>query len=1189
MMIAVLPRAERRARARRFLFARCAAFALTAFCVAAEDGSSFLKRVEAVNAEASDPGASINTGAPVTLAARPADLSIRFNHFEPRTQVRGVAAHWAFDEGSGYEFRDSTAGNHTAHITGTNWNTTDSGLTRSFRRAGRGAGGSVYLNGTQHLESRAGAPILFTNGVAVSAWIKLDASAARLALTSILRESGGRFDLAFGENGSIIFAVSGRGGGRSRIVGSPPGVVAANKWIHLFATCEAATGALRIYVDGAPAGAENGAAFDLDVPAASEPPHIIIGRGRVPDAPAFKGFIDEVTLHTDVPDAELIRRLYVAGLPKTYAQTRQTIDPERKTWTRYGGNEPVPHPIEADTIFKADFDESFDAQTNTKPATGEPQNRMTPASRAPAYFGGGLDATPESVGVYNLSYRSPITSDAGTIETWFIPTLDPRDQARAKRKIVATLAGANHKLELYSETGRWAARIDSLEDARSSAIVAASEPRSFVYSAPVHLAATWEMKGGRSRLALFINGVEAARADAPAAAPLVFDRSVTIGGADQSAAHGIVDDLRISEGARAVGDICPRGHVGTEAAALDLKDDFSRAPGEPLMLWMHAGDQISWRYSMKAWEDDAKRPGGSGGENACIAQESAAGLRVSSHPDAVGRASSVEAGVSFDELPDGWAGVYVRSPSTITGAFSGRTFAINPRANRMRIAVYEHGRITSQKVLLYDFTLRPQVTYTLTLTAAGDGELRGYIDNQNLISMRDPGATNEAMRSDGYGGLFTDGARARFDDFHFTALTPAREDSRDIQQRFFADGSSAAMRPAVAADAPRAGLNAFRWHKRNGLLPWQRTYKNPQPPGAIFGAADGVARPNESKPWRAEDSANSAVIRLDGTVYYFLRGNPRANDQHGPAQIGALTRPADRFDGVHFDDASRVLRGHDDLVPDECRDGAPGTHRYRQLQINDEGAAYVGAGKIILVAREFRNAVKNHPRFSRLIYGTYNMRERRWDSDVVKTVAWSSQSDPTSCASRFSGIDATPEIVSLRDADTDRYDIYLYHLQRGGWEGSAPLVSGLRYDGGELVLNDARPARRMLINHKGSVYGQRILFDNGIYYLDFNHATTNAKLRQDWPDRYNLAASLHPYGGEWIESADNRDDARPYFARGAEFDFDNAAIWQGAMYKHRGRYYMYFENFHAIEDRDVPYQHYDHLQTGSRVGFATAG
>ena len=104
-------------RARRFLFACRVAFTFAALYVAASNGASFVERVEAVNSGASDPIIPVATGAPVTLAARAADLTIRFNHFEPRAQAHGVAAHWAFDEGSGYEFRDSTACEHTAHIT----------------------------------------------------------------------------------------------------------------------------------------------------------------------------------------------------------------------------------------------------------------------------------------------------------------------------------------------------------------------------------------------------------------------------------------------------------------------------------------------------------------------------------------------------------------------------------------------------------------------------------------------------------------------------------------------------------------------------------------------------------------------------------------------------------------------------------------------------------------------------------------------------------------------------------------------------------------------------------------------------------------------------------------------------------------------------------------------------------------
>jgi hypothetical protein len=42
------------------------------------------------------------------------------------------------------------------------------------------------------------------------------------------------------------------------------------------------------------------------------------------------------------------------------------------------------------------------------------------------------------------------------------------------------------------------------------------------------------------------------------------------------------------------------------------------------------------------------------------------------------------------------------------------------------------------------------------------------------------------------------------------------------------------------------------------------------------------------------------------------------------------------------------------------------------------------------------------------------------------------------------------------------------------------------------------------------------------------------------------------------------------------------------MVKHRGCYYLYYENFHAIHDVDTAYAEYANPQVGSRLGYATA-
>jgi hypothetical protein len=118
----------------------------------------------------------------------------------------------------------------------------------------------------------------------------------------------------------------------------------------------------------------------------------------------------------------------------------------------------------------------------------------------------------------------------------------------------------------------------------------------------------------------------------------------------------------------------------------------------------------------------------------------------------------------------------------------------------------------------------------------------------------------------------------------------------------------------------------------------------------------------------------------------------------------------------------------------------------------------------------------------------------------------------------------------------------------------------------------------------GAIYGFRVMFDNGVYYLHYN----DGPQVPDWPDRFVLAATLDPYAGPWVANPETTPADSTYFRRGGPLEPDNAAIWQGTMFKHRGRYYLYYENYHAIDDVDHAYGDYANPQVGSRVGFATA-
>lgn len=603
-----------------------------------------------------------------------------------------------------------------------------------------------------------------------------------------------------------------------------------------------------------------------------------------------------------------------------------------------------------------------------------------------------------------------------------------------------------------------------------------------------------------------------------------------------------------------------------------------------------AGAAGQWAYAVKSWEDDGTRQPGSGEQRRCLRQRAAGGRQFLFHPDAYGHASSIEAGVSFDQGATGWAGVFVQAPNGPgAAAFTGNTFALNPGTNQLRLARLAGGAVVASKVLPYDFTVRAHRTYSLTLSSVA-GVLRGYVDGHNLISMP---ATDDA--ASGYAGLLTEETAAYFDDVHFSALTPAAAQSRQVQTRFFANDAPSG---SVRVQAKNLALCAFRWQKRYGLLPWQRTYQSPEPPGNLFGPTDSTARPNASQFWRSEDAANSALLAVDGRFYYFMRGNPDYDGPHGAAALGVLTAPDEAFDGRHFRDLSAtaadldhatLLRGHQDRNA-ECADGGP---RSGRLQVNDEGAVYQN-GKILVFAREFRNHIGRYPWFRRLIFGVFDLATQRWDQLEPHLVSWS-QMNPDSCQARHWGLDATPDVVSLRDPLTDEYVIFLHHhsaspspLPGGGLPPPVTsAVSGLRYDGQHVTLHPGYPGRATITKHsQGNSYGERIMFDNGIYYLNVN--ATSEKLVDDWPDRFELFATLDPYAGPWTGSADNTNPGRPYFARGGRCDPDNGAIWQGTMVKRRGWYYMYYENFHVLHDVNQPYELYDRTQSGSRVGFATA-
>ncbi|TDE14274.1 LamG domain-containing protein [Jiangella asiatica] len=1091
---------------------------------------------------------------PTDLAAQSCDLTLRWRHLEARVVRDGLVAAWPMDEGTGYVFDDVSGRGHDFHITGSRWNTTDSGLVDAFRRPGR-RGGGVFLDGTRWLQAQQASDLDLNGapaGMTLTAWVRpTEGPGERATLLSY----GDAYALTLASDGALRFTVR-RHDGEYRSVESDPLAVPPGRWTHVAAVTWPGASRLTLTVDGR-------TVRRFAVPASIRTP----ATDDLVAGVALHGQLDELTLHDRALDPDEVRGLYLVGLPRVYTQSRETIDADSREWTSFRGSDPIPHPVEADTVLAVRFD------GDTGPVHGRGRVADESAGLEPGHFGGALRAT----GGTGVAYESPLGAPSGTCEVWYQTVVDDADPDRSERKELVRAEGDRCGLALYTEAGRWHA---TLRIAGAAARTVSGPAQTFVPGQLEHVAVAWGPHGGQDALSLHVNGVEVSREPIDLAGR-VFDRHVVVGGSRTAPAYCLVDDLRLSDRVRTWGEICPRGHAATDAAGLDLRDGFDRAPGTAPRWWRPASGGAAWSHERKTWEDPS-RTGDAPERATALLQREVAGLHPIHHPDAYGHASSIEAGVSFAAVADGWAGVFVQA-SAPEEPFSGHTFAVNPGRGQLRIARYAAGAPVEAKTLPYDFPTRAATTYELTLTATGDGLLRGFVDGHNLITMR----VGDGAPASGHAGLFTHDAAAFFDDVHVTALTPARPASRLVQLRLFTTGGE--------VEARGVRLEPFRWHKRRGLPPWQYTRQGEEFPGdpELPGNLAGADTPTPERPippafWRSEDSANSELVTIDGRVVFFMRGNPRVGGRSIGARIGVLETTVDTFDGIHFQDPSagitdlddcKLLQGPVDESPEEMR------HQER-FQLNDEGCAYVGDGRLLLFAKEFRNKVGDFPSYRRLIYGYYDVRADDWVDGESRYVDWSAM-DPGDPEAVFQGIEGTPELVSLRDPDTDDYRVLLYHQATTGDDRRVMGITGLRLAGdGVPVLDPEHPTVHSIGRPSNKVvYSFRVLFDNGIYYLHYAEGPQTP----DWPDYFVLGAALDPYGGPWIVNEDTNADDATYFRHGERYEPDNAAIWQGTMLKLRGRYYMYYENYHAIgTNLDQQYSNYNHPQAGSRVGYATA-
>ena len=1077
-----------------------------------------------------------------------ADLSIRFKHFKPIIEYPHLLAHWALDEGSGYEFLDWSGNGLTAYITGHDWNTHDSGLTSSFRKNGK-RGGCVFLNGRQWLQVKHTPELNLSQDFTISFWINPKKSSKSVLINKSQDNEG--FLISNNNDASLSFTYYDQSG-EPYTFRSKEEVVEYGVWQKLAFTYEQVNSRLTFFLNDKKISEFNLGGNDM----ANSISDLYIG-GSPNVTQGFVGSIDEISIFYSAIDSDEISSLYISGMPKIYIQSRETIDDNLSEWSLFRGNSPIPHPLDKYSILNLRFD------GNTISVKGDEPVYVEEAGFVPGVFGGALDASDLTRG---LSYCPPLEKERGTFESW---VLLPENKVESP---LFKISGEESSVELFLSND-----IIRVFFAKSTVFfdsLVLSE-LFLPYEQLLHIALSWDVHADYQKFTLYINGAQVSVHNTE---KMVLDHTVWIGGNGAENFKGLIDDVSISNIPKQWGEICPRGNWDTESSSLDLMLNFNNNRIEPLFHWMSNSINNTWKYYKKPWDKPE--------EAYCIIQLSIEGFHTLYHPDAYGHNSSFEVSVSMDSLQSGWTGVFVQSPDPSQKKFTGHSFAVNMGTNQIRIATFYKGKIIQEKTLENDFQFKPRRVYSLTLSAI-DGLLRGYIDNRNTISLVD----KQKLPRKGFAGLMTIDASAHFDDVHFRPITPPVKKSRKIELRMLAETDQVSV--------SSWSLNAFRWQKRHGLVPWKRTFKNPEPPGNIFGPDEKTLRPNPSSDWRSQDAANSAVILVNGKFYYFMRGNPSIDGRHGNARLGVLWATDKEFDGIRFNDPTWreddneenwILTGNPDTNKEGCSDEPP---RGKYFQLNDQGVVFID-GKIIVVCREFRNSNEHSRQFRRLVMGLFDTKKKVWLNEQPITMDWSKM-NPDSCYAAFKGLNATPEVTLIRDPETDKFVVLLYHFMtrehRIENEISSDMrytaVSGFQFDGSKLIPYEAYPENRVISKKwEDLIFGERILFDNGIWFMHIN--AHRDKLERDWPDRFELYASLDPYLGPWLESSENDNHQRVYFERGLEFDPDNGAIWQGSMLKYRNRYYMYYENYHVIDDVEHMYEKYDHPQTGSRVGFAVA-
>ena len=172
------------------------------------------------NEGVSAPGATTEPGPEQAYngSEQTVDLTVRWRHLERRVETATLLAAWHFDEGTGYAFDDVSGNGHPLYITGSSWNTTDSGLAGAIHRSGL-RGGAVYLNGTRWLAADLTSDLTVPAGLSFSCWLRVTTLPRETALlvglgstASLVLDAAGSLTLTVTDDNAVPHVVRTAGG-----------------------------------------------------------------------------------------------------------------------------------------------------------------------------------------------------------------------------------------------------------------------------------------------------------------------------------------------------------------------------------------------------------------------------------------------------------------------------------------------------------------------------------------------------------------------------------------------------------------------------------------------------------------------------------------------------------------------------------------------------------------------------------------------------------------------------------------------------------------------------------------------------------------------------------------------------------------------------------------------------------------